>query len=90
MESYPGTDNRSLGNLRVYICLVTCDVNRLIKGQGRCNYLLHPTCACGEEDQTMEDIIHCSPIFSYQGLPNDLFDLPARTVTWLENLDIDL
>ncbi|CAH2232882.1 jg1202 [Pararge aegeria aegeria] len=69
---------------------------RLRIGYGRCNYFLHKwgwnllTCACGEEDQAMEHIIQRCPIFSYQGLPNDLFDLPAGTVTWLENLDIDL
>ncbi|CAH2244737.1 jg27741 [Pararge aegeria aegeria] len=30
------------------------------------------TCDCGEEDHTMELIIRRCPIFSYQGVPNDL------------------
>ncbi|CAH2242329.1 jg19942 [Pararge aegeria aegeria] len=81
MESYPGNDNRY----------------RLRIGYGRCNCLLHKwgwkpfaAYACGEEDKKREHLIQRYSIFLFQGLPNDLFDLPARTVTWLENLDIDL
>ncbi|CAH2232596.1 jg10157 [Pararge aegeria aegeria] len=74
-----------------------CQLNQLRTGHGSCNYLLHKwgwkpsaTYVCSEEDHAMDHIIHRCPIYSYQGLPNDLFDLPARTATWLENLDIDL
>ncbi|CAH2228607.1 jg27240 [Pararge aegeria aegeria] len=101
MESYPGTGNDPTMKPKGFNLPrnLWCRLNRLKrKGMDAAtNYLLHKlgwkpsaTWARGEEDQMMEHIIQRCLIVSYQGLPNELFYLPARTVTWLENLDIDL
>lgn len=71
-----------------------CRLNRLRTRHGCCNYFRYkwgwvssPMCECSVEEQTMEHLIERCPLYSFSGIPDELFSLSPNSMNWLKNME---